>query len=116
LRFARFMSPEKFRHAREMRRKPTRAESMLWERLRKRQLHGSYWRHQAPMLGYIADFYCAKANLVVEVDGGYHSDRAEYDATRDEAMESRGLRVLRFPNRDVEDDIDYVTDIIAQYV
>jgi very-short-patch-repair endonuclease len=116
LRFAKFMAPEKFRYAREMRRKPTPAEAKLWDRLRNRQLDGTYWRHQSPILGYIADFYCAKQDLVVEVDGGYHADRIEYDRHRDEVMDRKGLRVLRFDNSDVLEDIDSVVETIGRYI
>ena len=84
--------------ARAMRREMTPAEDALWQRLRTGRLGGFHFRRQQVVDGFIADFYCHATGLVVEVDGGVHLDQAGYDAARDAAIASRGLRVLRFTN------------------
>jgi very-short-patch-repair endonuclease len=78
-----------------MRHAPTASEQLLWRHLRNRQL-GVEFRRQVPLLGrYVVDFYASSVRVVVEVDGGYHGDRARADARRDGALEHAGDRVLR---------------------
>jgi very-short-patch-repair endonuclease len=84
--------------ARRLRLTPTDAETRLWSRLRKKQLDGFGFRRQHPLGPYVADFVCAEARLIVEVDGGQH---AEEDDTRTRWLEGRGYRVIRFWNSDV---------------
>ena len=82
--------------AREMRAALTPSEQLLWSRISGRQL-GVVFRRQVPLLGrFIADFCAPAARLVVEVDGGYHAERARADARRDAALGRAGYRVLRF--------------------
>jgi len=69
--------------------------------LRGRQLQGLKFRRQYPIAGYIADFACVEAKLVIELDGGQHSDQASYDAERTRKIGCNGYRVLRFWNDDV---------------
>jgi len=71
---------------------------------------------QKPIGGYITDFYCPKAKLVLEVDGGQHltSDAIEYDKIRDEYMAITGLKVLRFINTDVMENIEGVVEEIEK--
>ncbi|HYE45041.1 MAG TPA: endonuclease domain-containing protein [Caulobacter sp.] len=82
-----------------MRREPTFAEKVMWDRLRNRKLAGLKFRRQAPIGPYIADFLCKEARLIVEFDGPHHD--ADYDAKRDAWLGGQGYRVLRFPNNDV---------------
>jgi very-short-patch-repair endonuclease len=84
--------------ARQLRRIPTPAEALLWERLRGHRGGGFKFRRQQPLGPYIADFFCARAKLVVEVDGAIHGQREDYDLERTARLEAGGLRVLRFPN------------------
>ena len=79
----------------------TAAESILWERLRAGKLRHIHFRRQQIIDGYIADFYCHAAGLVVEVDGPSHSASVEYDEQRDRAMTERGLLVIRVTNEEV---------------
>ena len=76
---------------------------MLWACLRDRQLHGYKFRRQHPIGRYIADFYCAELQLVIEVDGGIHmkKDQKLYDDNRQEDLESRGYKVVRLKTSDV---------------
>ena len=99
--------------ARVLRRQQTRAEHTLWRRLRGRQVDGWKFKRQAPHGRYILDFYCADAGLVIEVDGTQHLDnRAEYDAERTAHLEREGLKVLRFWNSEVHENIDGVMEAI----
>ena len=87
--------------ARELRAENTEAEAHLWAALRNRRLGGWKWRRQVPRGPFILDFFCPAAGLVVELDGGQHSEAVEYDARRTAYLEREGLRVLRFWNSEV---------------
>ena len=88
-------------HARRLRLEMTRAEQKLWRFLRNGGLLGHKFRRQMPVPPYIVDFCCVERRLVVELDGGQHIDRAEYDQKRSAFLKSKGLKVLRFWNNDV---------------
>jgi very-short-patch-repair endonuclease/2-polyprenyl-3-methyl-5-hydroxy-6-metoxy-1,4-benzoquinol methylase len=96
-------NPELTRHARSMRANPTDAEQLIWARLRDGRFDGWRFRRQRPSAGYIVDFYCPRAKLVIEIDDGQHdTDEARaYDARRTAALQSLGLCVLRFWSNDV---------------
>ena len=99
--------------ARKLRSGMTRAEVVLWTRLRRQQL-GHRFRRQLPIGPYVADFACPAARLVVEVDGETHSTDAEraHDARRTAFLAGAGWRVLRFWNADVFENEDGVVDTI----
>lgn len=99
-------------HARELRKEMTRAEKILWEHLRGHRLDGFKFRRQAPMGHFIADFYCPKCKLIVEIDGDIHDVQIEQDKLRTEEMESFGYRVIRFKNEQVEKEIESVLNSI----
>ena len=92
----------------------TDAENMLWLRLRRKQLKGHPFYRQKIIDKYIVDFYCAKANLVIELDGGQHySDTGqEKDRTRKDVLGKMGLKVLRFSDRDVFENMGGVMERI----
>jgi very-short-patch-repair endonuclease len=90
----------------------TAAEAMLWERLRANRLAGFHIRRQQVIDGFIVDFYCYAAQLVIEVDGPVHKDQREYDAARDEVLARRGLQVVRFSNEAIERSLDDVIEKI----
>jgi very-short-patch-repair endonuclease len=102
-------------YARALRRNQTDAERLLWAELRDHRLGGAGFRRPVPIDGYIADFVCHAAKLVVELDGGQHfSDTAERaDAARSAVIERRGFVVLRFANHDVMTNRAGVLDTIA---
>ena len=102
--------------ARELRKNSTDAEARLWFRLRDRQLLGLKFRRQHRIGPYFADFYCDEGRLVVEVDGGQHTDAAEADARRTAYLESEDLLVLRFWNNDVLGNTEGVLEKIAEVV
>ena len=103
------------RFARAMRRELTEAEDKLWQEIRDRRLDHIKFRRQAPIGNYIVDFVCLKAKLVIELDGGQHSD-SSYDRTRDAELNARGFRVLRFWNDEVLKEMDAICDTIIAYV
>jgi very-short-patch-repair endonuclease len=86
--------------ARRLRRDMTNAEAMLWKVLRGSQLDGVKFRRQAPVGPYIADFFCFRHRLIIELDGPPHDsdERKGRDAARDAWLRDQGFRVLRFPN------------------
>jgi len=88
------------KHARVMRRISTDAERKLWFLLRDRRLDGIKFRRQVPFKNYILDFVCFERKLVVEVDGGQHSDSLA-DRTRNELLRAEGFQVARYWNNDV---------------
>jgi very-short-patch-repair endonuclease len=94
--------------ARRLRRDQTEAEARLWEVLRAGRLEGWKWRRQAPVGPFIVDFLCLEAGLAVELDGGVHAERVEYDARREAYLRRAGLQVLRFWNAEVMEDRDAV--------
>lgn len=96
------------KNARRLRGEMTKAESVLWGVLRNRQLGGHKFRRQHPLCGYIVDFYCAKAKLVVEIDGDIHAlpERELKDKFRSDQVEQAGNRVIRFTNDEVLENLD----------
>jgi very-short-patch-repair endonuclease len=111
-------SPELRRRAQQLRKDATLEEDILWERLRGRRFQGTRWLRQYPTHGYILDFYCAKARLVVELDGSQHllPDAVEYDKARTEYVNARGWQEIRFANKEVTGDIESVLRRIARYL
>ena len=98
----------------ELRNSLTRAEIVLWKYLQRRQLDGKKFRRQHSIGPYIADFYCPECRLIVEIDGSQHYDEeaVEYDRWRTEYMAERNIRVLRFQNREVFQNLQYVLEAI----
>lgn len=86
------VSPTKRDLSKELRRRMTPEEAILWRMLRTNRARGFHFRRQQVIAGFVADFYCHTAKLVIEVDGGIHDQHAEYDAERDCVLEARGLR------------------------
>ncbi|WP_342586164.1 endonuclease domain-containing protein [Mesorhizobium hungaricum] len=79
--------------------------------LRNRQLNGLKFKRQVPLDGYILDFACFEARLIIEVDGSQHAD-SQGDVARDRHFEMRGFRILRFWNEEVERNLDAVCEAI----
>jgi very-short-patch-repair endonuclease len=97
----------------EFRREMTLAEKRVWRALRHNQLNGLHFRRQQTIAGFIVDFYCHAAALVVEIDGGVHGETREYDANRDQILASRGFHTLRVANEDVVHQLREVLQRIA---
>lgn len=94
------VTKEKLQRARELRREMTPAEKILWQELRANKL-GVHFRRQQVIAGFIVDFYCHKAALVIEVDGDVHDLQQEEDARREKVLSEMGLRIVRFRNEEV---------------
>ena len=102
----------------KLRNNPTPAESALWVHLKANKLEGTHWRRQFSVGDYILDFYCPKYKLCVELDGKDHytiqGDTNDYD--RSLFLQSVGINVLRFENKEVWEDIERVLDTIKLYL
>ncbi len=100
--------------ARELRGQMTEAESSLWQHFKGRRFQGFKFRRQRPLGPYILDFVCLEAGLVIEIDGGQHSDQQAYDLARTALIESQGLTVIRFWNHEVMNETPAVLEKIWQ--
>jgi very-short-patch-repair endonuclease len=94
--------------AKEHRKEPTTAESVLWSALRGQQLCGLPFRRQHPVDRFILDFYCPRKKLCIELDGSSHDGRGIMDQARTEALETLNIRVIRFRNEEVLEDLPSV--------
>jgi len=108
--------PDQKAFARELRSHQTDAEQRLWHHLRRKQLLGLQFYRQKPIGPYIADFYCAAARLVIELDGGQHFEPAHQakDQQRDNYLSQLGLLVLRFDNLQALKETEAVLQMIHQ--
>ena len=99
--------------ARALRKRSTEPERRLWRALRARRT-GFKFRRQVPLCGYVVDFVCFAANVVVELDGSQHASRRgqAVDSLRDARLAEAGFRVVRFWNHEVYDDMETVLEQI----
>jgi len=102
------------RIARRLRVNQTDADNVLWNRIRNRQIDGHKFMRQEPIGGYICDFVCLEASMVIELDGSQHVTQAPYDTNRDTFLRSTGFRVLRFWNADVLSQTNSVVETIYE--
>ena len=104
--------------SRLLRHNMTPAERALWGRIRRKQIHGVQFYRQKPIGPYVADFYCARAQLVIEIDGGQHWEpgHAVRDRQRDAEMAQLGLMVVRYSNREVMNQLDLVVEQVYSVV
>jgi very-short-patch-repair endonuclease len=86
----------------------TDVERLLWSKLRMRQLKGTQFYRQRIIGDYIVDFYCPKANLIIELDGGQHywEEGMANDKKRDEFLQASGFKMLRFSDREVLENLE----------
>lgn len=98
----------------QLRKSLTPSEAVLWRCLKGKKLGGRKFRRQHSIGNYIADFYCPSERLVVELDGKNHFtiEGSEYDLKRDEYMNGLGIKVLRFENKELYDNLDGVLEEI----
>ena len=88
-------------NVRSLRVNATPEEKHLWQLLRGRRFYGFKFRRQLPVGPYIVDFACYEARLIIELDGGQHAERVEYDTARTAFVQGKGWRVLRFWNNEL---------------
>ncbi len=91
--------------AKTFRQNMTSAEKRLWQQLRANRLDNWHFRRQQIIDRFIVDFYCHQAGLVIEVDGPIHDTQQAADAERETILRAHGLRILRFTNREVMNDM-----------
>ena len=109
------VTKEKLQRAKELRHEMTPAEKILWEELRANKL-GVHFRRQQVIQGFIVDFYCHKAGLVIEVDGDIHDLQKEEDERREKVLSALGLRVVMFRNDEVGRELSAVVGKISVFV
>jgi very-short-patch-repair endonuclease len=107
-----------FSNASKLRENPTEAEVLLWLALKDNQVDGYKFRRQHPISIYIADFYCHKLKLAIEIDGGYHLSEEQQllDKERTVNLEYQGLRLIRFSNEEVVLKLQEVINKIKDFI
>jgi very-short-patch-repair endonuclease len=100
--------------AKQLRSNATEPEQRLWRALKQIPVYGSHFRRQVPIGTYVADFACLKARLIIELDGGHHSqnDVAAKDEARTRWLETEGYRIVRFWNAELIQNMNGVLDTI----
>ena len=106
------------RLCRDLRKRSTLSEQLFWQAVRNRKVLGKKFLRQFPIffeyMGketfFIADFYCHENRLVVEIDGKSHDYQKEYDELRTYIINNLGIEVVRFPNKEIETDINRVLE------
>lgn len=109
--------PILFQRAQDLRKRETEAEKILWEKLSNKQL-GVKFRRQHPLYRFVVDFYCHELQLVVEVDGSTHdlAEQANYDEFRTMLINQLDIKVIRFRNDEVFEELDKVLETIRQHI
>ncbi len=108
----------------QMRANPTEAEKALWTKLKGKQFmdykflfqHPVFYKKDDRLKFFIADFYCHKLRLIIEVDGGVHESQKEYDQARTELLSLKKIKVIRFKNTDVLENINKVLICIKDQI
>ncbi|NQU68580.1 MAG: endonuclease domain-containing protein [Candidatus Marinimicrobia bacterium] len=99
--------------ARINRNNPTPEEAKLWtEVLINRQMMGYKFLRQKPLENFIVDFYCSKLQFVIEIDGGSHRGKEDYDFNRTQILQQTGLKIIRYYNREITSEIERVCESI----
>ena len=113
-----------FETARELRKRNTVAEDAFWQMIRNRRFLDLKFKRQFPIefdyedrkRFFIADFYCHEKKLVVEIDGGIHESQKEYDELRDEIMNIMGLKIIRFSNLKILNNLEKVKNSLTLFL
>lgn len=108
-------SPAIFDRAKELRKHMTPTERILWSKISNKKL-GVKFRRQHPIKNYIVDFYCHTSKIVIEIDGKIHDYQKEYDSGRQAEIEQFGIKVLRFTNQEIYEDIPSVINKIKEAI
>ena len=104
--------------ARKLRKQSTRAEKIFWENVRNRKVENIKFNRQFPIYFeyegqkrfFIADFYCHENKLIIEIDGGIHEQQKDYDELRTAIINELGMKVIRFKNEKVMNNLDKVIE------
>ena len=100
------MAGERLEFARLLRKQRTKAEDILWRCLRGSRFYGAKFRRQVPFDRFVVDYYCHATKLAAKLDGRQHAWFVDYDAERTKVLESRGIKVSRFANAEIESDLE----------
>ena len=94
----------------------TDQERLLWSKIRGGKINGNRFRRQFPIGNYVLDFYCPKLKLAVELDGGHHDalEQATRDKEKDDFMSKQGIKILRFWNNELSENLDGVLEKIYE--
>lgn len=104
-------------YARQNRKNPTIAEQKIWKILRREQFASLKFTRQKPLERFIADFYCPKLLLVIEIDGESHTRQEKYDSLRSDVLKERfGIEVIRYTNTDVLSNIEGIYEDLAKNI
>lgn len=104
--------------ARDLRKNMTPQERKIWQFLRKKSINNLKFRRQYPIENYIVDFICNEKMLIIEIDGGQHNEEKnkKYDENRTQFLNSKGYKVLRFWNNEIDNNIEGVYLEILKYL
>ncbi|MFA7348973.1 MAG: DUF559 domain-containing protein [Desulfurivibrionaceae bacterium] len=111
-------NPKLKKNSRSLRTNMTDSEQVLWQHIRRKQIHGVQFYRQKPLFAFVVDFYCPAAKLVIELDGSQHfaEEHQAKDQERDAVLAGSGLRVLRFDNGKILSETDAVLEVIEKIV
>ena len=103
--------------SRKLRKRMTPGEKILWKKLRRKKIKGVRIRRQHPIEYYIADFYCPSENLIIELDGQHHftPEGIAKDLDRDNHLKMMNIKVLRFENKVVLNNLSQVLKTIKEH-
>jgi very-short-patch-repair endonuclease len=107
--------PSIFGKAKDLRFRTTKHERILWECLKGRKM-GVRFKRQHPISNFVADFYCHRLKLIIEVDGPSHRNQLDYDLNRTLLLNEFGIKVIRFTNDDVDHRFGKVLETIKEHI
>lgn len=108
-----FENPVKLAYAKKLRKAMPKAQSLLWYKIRRKQL-GFKFRREVVLFGWIIDFYCPKKKLAIEVDGYSHEKRKKEDVFRDKTLAGHGITTIRIQNSQVYNQIELSLEVIKK--
>ncbi len=103
-------------YAKENRKNSTKVERIFWWMVKTRKFLWYKFRRQKVIWPFILDFYCSELLLWIELDGWYHNNRIDYDRYRDSKISKKWIRVVRFRNEDIEKNIEWLMDELAEII
>ena len=108
----------KYKLARNLRKNSTKEEYIIWQILRNRNFFNLKFKRQIPIGKYIVDFLCEEKNIIIEIDGGQHNSDVNIikDEERTKFLESKGYKVIRFWNNDINNNLDGVYQQLMDYI
>jgi len=106
------------KYARKLRNNSTKSEVLLWLKLKGKQMKGYDFHRQKPLDNFIADFFCFRLMLVIEIDGASHllEETQQKDKIKEQVLNKLGLTILRFTDKEVYNEMNYVLQTIENYI